>query len=219
MEATDWKSAKIHMIDFEGSASSGVVEYGVVTLCQGEISAVETRLCRPTGLIRSRDRDVHGIDQKDAVGHAPFAEDYERFVELRRDGVFAAHNRHAENTFIKSTWALPPAVPDWRGGSEAAQEWGPWVDTLSLYKAVYPGLESYGLGDLVAQFGLQDQLNDVSLKHCPGARRKPHCALYDALASSLLLLQLEATGELRDRITLSWLLQLSQGMDSQQELF
>ena len=93
------------------------------------------------------------------------------------------------------------------------------MDTLSLYRSVYPGLESYGLGELVDYFGLNDPLRDLALKYCPERRRKAHCALYDALASSLLLLFLESLEEMRDRMSLHWLLQLSQGLEPQQELF
>lgn len=219
MDGMDWKSTQIYMIDFEGSPASGVVEYGVVHLAGGHIRGTETGLCRPTGSISSRDREVHGIGEGEAMAHEPFSAHYAHFVELRRRGVFAAHNRHAENGFIKNTWALPPAVPDWRTGSGTAQEWGPWVDTLSLYKAVYPGLESYGLGDLVEAFGLRQLLDQTAAEYCPQKRQKPHCALYDALASSLLLIYLESLEEMSDRMSIRWLLQLSQGIEPQQELF
>jgi DNA polymerase-3 subunit epsilon len=144
---------------------------------------------------------------------------YGKFVDFRRHGVYAAHNRHAENGFLKSTWALPPAVPDWRNGSGTAQEWGPWIDTLTLYRALYPGLEGYGLGELVDRFGLRHELQSVADKHCPPNRCKPHCALFDALASALLLLRLERESALANRLTLGWLLQISEGRAPQQELF
>ena len=219
MEAIDWKSTYVYMIDFEGSRSSGVVEFGIVTLHDGKIQEVETKLCRPTGPINARDREVHGIDAGEASHHQPFSAHYERFVALRRKGIFAAHNRHAENAFIKSTWALPPKVPDWRSGLGMAQEWGPWIDTLSLCKALYPGQSSYALGDLVDRFGLRPKLEAIARERCPAARQRPHCALYDALASALLLLQMESSAELKDRITPGWLLQLSRGVETQQELF
>ena len=219
MDGLDWKSAHVYMIDFEGSPTSGVVEYGIVHLHAGGIRGAETALCRPTGRISPRDREVHGIGDADAMRHEPFSSHYGQFVELRRQGLFAAHNRHAENSFIKNTWALPPAVPDWRTGTGMAQEWGPWIDTLSLYKAIYPRLESYGLGELTEAFGLRRQLDGLAARHCPGKRSRPHCALYDALASSLLLLYLEGLEEMRDRMSIRWLLQLSQGLEPQQELF
>jgi DNA polymerase III epsilon subunit-like protein len=215
----DWKETPVYMMDFEGSASSGVVEYGVVELRGGRIGATATALCRPSGFIAARDREVHGIGDPETRGAEPFAAAYGQFVEYRRRGVFAAHNRHAENSFLKSTWALPPAVPDWRQGLANAQEWGPWIDTLSLYRMLYPGLAGYGLGGLVERFGLSERLGVLAGAHCPIGRRRPHCALYDALASALLLLRMEEEADLAGRVSLHWLLRISEGVSAQQELF
>ena len=219
MDSADWKSLTVYMLDFEGSPVSGVVEYGVVELSGGTIRSCQTALCQPVGRIGARDREVHGISENQATRHPPFASLYEQFVGYRRSGVLAAHNRHAENTFLKDTWPIPPVVPDWRGRSGTAQEWGPWVDTLSIYRALYPGLDSYGLGELVTLFRCGTRIEGLAEAHCPPGRRRPHCALYDALASAVLLLRLEETEDLQNRITLEWLLQLSQGRESQQELF
>ncbi|MFO7724501.1 MAG: hypothetical protein R6V45_03045 [Oceanipulchritudo sp.] len=215
----DWRQTPVYMMDFEGSPSSGVVEYGVVELQGGRITDTRTDLCRPTGPIPDRDRAVHGIGIGTAAAKARFSERYGLFVSLRRAGIFAAHNRHAENRFLKDTWAVPPAVPDWRGDQTRAQEWGPWIDSLSLYRRLYQGLETYGLGELVHAFGLQETLLDLARKHCPRERCRPHCALFDALASSLLLLRLEEEPELRGRMTRGWLLELSGGEQVQSELF
>ncbi|MGC9449819.1 MAG: 3'-5' exonuclease [Oceanipulchritudo sp.] len=219
MEAADWKSTAVFMMDFEGSPGSGVVEYGVVRLLGGGIESVETSLCRPIGRISPRDREVHGIRESAVAQRKPFRECYETFVGYRREGIFAAHNRHAENTFIKDTWALPPAVPDWRNNTASAQEWGPWIDTLSIYRALYPGLDSYALGDLVETFKCRNQLHELAGRHCPRERCKPHCALYDALASAVLLLRLETAESFEGKITTRWLLQLSEARDGQPELF
>lgn len=220
MGVRDWKSIPVFMMDFEGSPASGVVEYGIVRLEAGRIDQSLTGFCRPVGSISVHDRELHGLDEEALKEQPPFSEHYARFTGFRNTGVFAAHNRHAENTFIKDTWPIPAKVPDWRethGG--VVQEWGPWIDTLAIYRALYGGLDSYGLRELVQVFALQETLARLSDAHCPEKRRKPHCALYDALASSLLLLRLESEPELRGRVSLGWLLRLSQQRDSQQELF
>jgi len=207
MSRTDWKRIPVYMMDFEGSAASGVVEYGVVRLVAGQVDATWTGLCRPTGQVPKRDGDVHGLSAEDLRGCCPFASHYERFVQFRRDGIFAAHNRHAENSFLKRTWAIPPAVRDWEGAAESrTQTWGPWLDTLDIYRGLYPQLPGYGLSELIAAFRLAERLDAVVAQHCPETRRRPHCALYDALASALLLLRLEDEPRLRDTISLSWLL-------------
>lgn len=215
----DWKLLPVYMMDFEGSASSGVVEFGVAVLEGGEIRTTHTGLCRPTGFISARDREVHGIGEAETRDRAPFSDAYKAFVAFRRRGVFAAHNRHAENAFLKATWAVPPTVPDWRSGRGEAQEWGPWIDTLSIYRRLYPGLDSYGLGELSERFHCTERIAELAGEHCPIGRRRPHCALYDAIASALLLLRLESVDGLKDRMTTRWLLQMSSEQDSQQELF
>lgn len=216
---TDWKDQPVYMMDFEGSPSSGVVEYGVVKLYQGKIEMTRSEMCRPTGAILSRDRGVHGISEAEAAERKPFLEAFEQFVGYRRNGVFAAHNRHAENSFLKDTWAVPPVVPDWRSGTGSSQEWGPWIDTLSIYRSVYPHLQSYGLGSLVEAFELAEQLEELGHEHCPEHRCRAHCALYDAIASSLLLLRLEDVESLSGRISTGWLLACSQQTNPQAELF
>ena len=55
-------------------------------------------------------------------------------------------------------------------------KWGPWVDTMKLAKARYPGLPSYRLGDLCGMFGCVPQLDG----------RTWHDGLYDAVACAKL---------------------------------
>ena len=54
--------------------------------------------------------------------------------------------------------------------------WGPWVDTMKLAKAKYPGLPSYALGDLCSMFGCAPQMDG----------RTWHDGLYDAVACARL---------------------------------
>lgn len=214
-----WHHTPVHMMDFEGSPASGVVEFGVVTLQHGQIQQARTGLCRPTGAISAADRAVHGISENASAPHPPFTDNYQTFVALRRSGIFAAHNRHAENQFLSRTWALPPAVPDWSQPHQSSHQWGPWIDTLQIYRTLYPGQSAYGLGDLLQLFQLQEDMARLAASHCPPKRVRPHCALYDALASALLLLRLDHEPSLRQRLTPAFLLQNSHQLNSQGELF
>ena len=58
---------------------------------------------------------------------------------------------------------------------------GPWIDTLKLSRAVWPGGESFALGDLIRKLGLESELGEA----LPGFRW--HDALSDATASLVLL--------------------------------
>ena len=73
-----------------------------------------------------------------------------------------AHNIACEKTILTRTAPLT--------------KWGPWVDTMKLAKARYPGLPSYKLGDLCEMFGCVPQLDG----------RTWHDGLYDAVACAKL---------------------------------
>ncbi|WP_309380199.1 3'-5' exonuclease [Cerasicoccus frondis] len=202
-----WADIPIYVIDFEGATKTGVVEYGVVELCNGKIASTATRLCAPMAELTLRDTRLHGIAQRDVSNCAPFADEWERFRNWRGQGVFGAHHASVEQGLLKQQWSYPPTSPDSLHGGKVA-DWGPWVDTRRLYEVVYPDLESYKLGALVACFALQSKLEELAHEHCPDSRRKAHCALYDALASALLLQRLGAEPGF-EAMTIAWLLEHS----------
>ena len=85
-------------------------------------------------------------------------------------------------------------------------------------------LDSYQLNTLIGLFGLEESLNQLAQEYCPKERIRYHCALYDALASALLLQRLFTLEELKG-LSLFQLFTLSAGSASvfnerrQQELF
>src|SRR5690606_28734856 len=92
-----WTEQPIHFIDFEGSAASGILEYGVATVVGGRVADAQTRLCRATGRVRAEDVAVHGIEPEAVAGRAPFSEEFELFAGLRESGPLAAHFAGVEN--------------------------------------------------------------------------------------------------------------------------
>lgn len=219
-----WADTPIHFIDFEGSAASGILEFGVVTLAGGEIAAAHTRLCRATGRVAADDTKVHGLTADGLASQDYFASEWERFAGLRATGPLAAHFAPAENSLLRKVWPYPREVPDFARPGRTSSEWGPWIDTGRLYPQLFPQLGSVRLEDLVARHGLQVELENVSRRHCPPERRRYHAALYDALAGALLLLHLLRRPEL-SAATIPWLLQMStpdpekRGALQQHELF
>ncbi len=203
-----WSDTPIHVIDFEGNLTSGILEYGVVTLGGGRVIQTETRLCGPIGRIRPADTAIHRIDDRTVAKEDPFGADFERFAQLREGGPLCAHYAHAENTLIKATWPYPRTSPDFARPGGTVTEWGPWIDTGRLYTQLFPTLPSGKLEELVTTFQLMPRLFEMAAQHCPPTRRFFHAALYDALASALLLLALGERPEFRD-MTLAWLLQMS----------
>jgi len=203
-----WVEQQIHFIDFEGSAASGILEYGVVTLRGGQIVETKTRLCRATGCVRPEDAAVHGLREADVSGCAPFTDDWEYFATLRERGPLAAHYAGVENALLKAVWPYPRTSPDFGRPGEQAAGWGPWIDTARLYAQVFPQLASGRLESLVAACGLQAGLDALAATHCPPARRCYHSALYDALAGALLLTRLAAEPAAADK-SVRWLLAMS----------
>jgi len=203
-----WTDQLIHFVDFEGSVASGILEYGVVKMRGAEILGTHTRLCHATGRVRAEDAALHGLDEAAVADHAPFADDFETFARWRETGPLAAHFANAENTLIKAVWPYPRTSPDFARPGGMLTDWGPWIDTGRLYPQLYPSLTSAKLGDLVAAFALQDELNVLAAKHCPPERRRYHAALYDALAGALLLSRLAVEPSLASQ-SAGWLLEMS----------
>ena len=202
----------ISVIDFEGSPRSGVLEYGVVVLKQGEIDACYSRLCAAKGLIARDEWALHKISSKDLNAAMPFADEWALFAGLREIGPLCAHNACVENSFLRDEWPYPRSSPDFASSAQppfaSVADWGPWLDTLPMYKKYYPGLESYKLEQLINHFHLHDALDELGQRYCPPGRNRYHCALFDALASTLLLQQIVRALN-SDRCSIKALMELS----------
>ncbi len=200
-----WSKTPIHVIDFEGARSYGVVEFGIVTIFEEKIAKTATSLCRADRPMDSREERFHGITNFKTRDQAPFSEYFSRFSELRKTGCLAAHHAVVENGLIKSVWPYPPFSPDFLNTGKKIAEWGPWIDTRILYASLFQHLESHKLRDLLQNFSLENQLQNLADKHCPPNRKHYHCALYDALGAALLLLYLGQLSEFKP-ISLEWIM-------------
>lgn len=60
-------------------------------------------------------------------------------------------------------------------------QFGPWIDTLRIARKAWPDCSSYALEDLIAVLGLQQRVDEFCRD------RRAHDALYDAVASAMLL--------------------------------
>jgi DNA polymerase III epsilon subunit-like protein len=204
-----WLAATIHVLDFEGSRRSGVVEYGVASLTGGVVGATHTRLCAPTGPVAAAETAAHGLRADDVAGLAPLAADSDRFVAWRQSGPWAAHHAPVERALLRRVWPVPPASPDFAAPepttAQRVADWGPWLDTRRLYERLHPGLANYQLAELTRIFGQEEELAALSARHCPPGRWRPHCALFDALAAALLLARLAREPALASA-SLAWLL-------------
>jgi DNA polymerase III epsilon subunit-like protein len=182
-----WIRQVVFFVDFEGSHTSGVLEYGVASVLGGRVIETKTRLCAATGRVRAEDTAVHGLREERLAGERPLADDWEYFAGLRERGPLAAHYAGAENALLKSVWPYPRPSPDFTRPGERLLDWGPWIDSARICAQAYPGHDSGRLESIVAALGLQAELDALAATHCPPDRRHYHAALYDALAGALIL--------------------------------
>ena len=127
----------IHVIDFEGTRSSGIVEYGVVTVVGAVIESTATRICAPEGSISDVDQRQHGISEASAAEQQSFTNEWERFAALRQSGPLCAHNAAVEDGLLCSVWSCPRESPNFANTDAPVATWGPWLDTLYLYRRIY----------------------------------------------------------------------------------
>lgn len=200
-----WSETPIHVIDFEGSRATGVLEYGVATIHHGHITNAQTRICQPSGIIPEAETRVHGISTAETVGQKPFTDELGLFMDLRSSGPLCAHNATFERHLLKAVWPYPRHSPDFLNPGRSLADWGPWIDTLRLYELIFPMISDHSLGSLLKTFGLQEKLEQASVEFCPPERRRFHCALYDALGSALLLAHVGSLPGYED-LSLDWLL-------------
>jgi DNA polymerase III epsilon subunit-like protein len=203
-----WANTPIHFIDFEGNTTSGILEFGVVTLRGGAIAATRTRLCAAAGPVAPADTAVHGLRAEAVAAEDPFTVEWEYFAALRSGGPLAAHFAAVENSLLKSVWAYPRSAPDFARPGKTTTEWGPWIDTGRLYPQFFPQLGDGKLEELITACGLQAELDRRAGGFCPPGRRHYHAALFDALAGALLLQSFLQRPECA-AATLPWLLQMS----------
>jgi len=168
----DWKDVKIHVLDFEGTARSGIVEYGVATLLGGRIVSTATRLCSVREPIPLEESEVHGIFAEDVEGKAPIEADWIFFQHLRKTGLMGSHHAPAEIGMISSVWPFPGSVPDFSLESRPQiNDWGPWVDTCKIAREWFPREHKHSLGFLIERFELSDRVEADAKKFCPKRAR------------------------------------------------
>ena len=105
---------------------------------------------------------------RNEIAEAPAPQDLWPQIKPRLLGrPLCAHNAATEKKFLR---AMAPM-----------HTFGPWIDTLRIARRVWPDGSSYSLGDLVAGLDLKPRVDAL----CP--ELAVHDALYDAVASAMLL--------------------------------
>ena len=111
-------------------------------------------------------RKIHGIGPEQLANAPSLLMLWPDLKKRLAGAVVVAHGKGTEKRFLR---AFP------------LHGFGPWVDTLQLARRFWPGVRDYSLETLIAAGGLQAELDAA----CPD--RRFHDALYDAMASLLVL--------------------------------
>ncbi|MFI0347475.1 MAG: exonuclease domain-containing protein [Chthoniobacterales bacterium] len=179
------KNASLTAIDFESAGerrgeTAVPVQIGIAWMndLQVEPASFYRSYLQTKRPITWSAQQLHGISNYDLRDAPSFSSLWPQLQQRLRGRYLVAHGRGTEKKFLR-TFPL--------------HGFGPWIDTLSLSRAMMPGLSSYKLADLIFHFGLFENL--VAL--LPDFRW--HEALSDAVASLVLLSHLIQENNLGDQ--------------------
>lgn len=163
-------------IDFESAGirkggTEVAVQIGVAGMRGGVIGETFTSFLATDQPITWSAQKVHGIRREDLAGAPELVGLWPRLKVLLAGQWIVAHGAATEKRFLR---AFP------------FHGFGPWLDTLKLSRAVWPALDSFALGDLIAALGLEAELRSIHPEF------RWHDALSDALASLILLRRIVA---------------------------
>lgn len=127
-----------------------LIEVAAVRLEDGEVVARFSELIRPDVPVRHSSFQIHGISDE-MLAEAPGEDEViPRLLEFIGETPFAAHNAIFDYSFINA------AHKRLYGKSWKIRR----IDTLDVYRSVFPDEPSHGLSSLLARFGF-----DPSVKH------------------------------------------------------
>jgi len=168
--------SEITVLDYESTGSlAGYAnepwQIGMVSLTGGMVNA-ESKFESLLRVGSDRPFNPHAPGRHAAlrgvISAAPTPQELWPKIEPRLAGhPLCAHNVATEKKFVR---AMAPM-----------HSFGPWIDTLRISRKVWPDCPSHALGKLIAMLGLKLRIDAF----CPGA--EAHDALYDAVASAMLL--------------------------------
>ena len=149
------------IIDFEGCLQGGIREIGIIETDNLEIT-------------NAQDITIHEKGEVTNVLLKVFEE---------KPNYIVAHNAQIEKNLIKGY--LP--YPKFEKGRGPYARWGPWLDTLTAYRTLYPSVKDYSLENLTSTFIDAGRLDELVASLCHEEKRKPHFALYDAICTLMLV--------------------------------
>ena len=167
-------------IDFESAGTAPgqtdePVQIAIVHWTGDNMPTVLNSHLKPSRPVTWAAREVHGITDEQLQNAPRLVDIWPQVKSSLNDRWVVAHGAATEKRFLR--------VFPFHG-------FGPWVDTLTLTRAVYPSLPSHALGDAITALELQDQVTIEGFRW--------HDAASDALATLVLLRHLITVTNLHD---------------------
>ena len=172
-------------IDFESAGTSvggtdTPVQVGTATWSPSEAQLSDTWMSyiHTNKKITWAAQQVHGITTEQLKGAPKLMLLWPQLKRRLANKVVVAHGHGTEKRFLR-------AFPN--------HGFKPWLDTLHLSRAAYPNLESYSLGNLCRELELTKKIDQISQTALPESSITWHDALYDSIASIVLLRHIIST--------------------------
>ncbi len=179
--AIDFESAGVSPGSTDTPVQIGIAVMRDLALAPGESFVSYLHTTQP---ITWQASQVHGITAAHLASAPPFLSLWPELNSRLANRCVVAHGAATEKRFLR---AFP------------LHGFGPWVDTLTLARRFWPGLRDYSLESLIAAANLSPELCAA----CPG--RHFHDALFDSIASLLVLRHLVLQAGLAQRPLQQWL--------------
>ena len=118
-------------------------------------------------------------------------------LQIKNYSFIVAHNSHVEKNLIKKYF---PYEVDQITKKIRKHN---WLDTLKVYRKLYPGLKKYDLRFLVETFVDEKELKNEVGKRCQNDKHQFHNPLFDAICVYLLTKRLKNTINLEHFLNLN----------------
>jgi DNA polymerase-3 subunit epsilon len=166
-------SVRLAALDFESTGTRDgqtdePVQIGMAWCLpgRGEPESFFRSYIRPDRAIHADARKVHGIDDEKVQDAPKFASLWPELKQWLRGSVVVAHGVSTEQRFLR---AFP------------FHGFGPWLDTLSISRALMPDIADHSLSTVVGSLHLESEVSRL----CPELTW--HDALFDAVACLVFL--------------------------------
>jgi DNA polymerase III epsilon subunit-like protein len=162
-----WEKSNILILDFEGTVKSGIREAGFVLVKDGEVNH-----------LKEISKCTHNHTIEDLVVN------YFRSKKLEQVDVFVSHSASIEHNLLKNIMPYRAQIFETKGKNFY---WDPWIDTVQIYKTLYPSEKKFDLKSLAKRFIDDEIIEDITIKYCIKEKRSFHHSLFDAIICYLLL--------------------------------